>query len=69
MIGGSRPRWWLAEAKSLTERAGMIGLPAEVMTPPTPRLIARLITSSTSDKAPTKRPARSRLRHQPAKMH
>lgn len=45
--------WWLAEAKSLTERAGMIGLPAEVMTPPTPRLIARLITSSTSDKAPT----------------
>lgn len=43
--------WWLAEAQTLTERAGMVGLSAEVMTPPPPRLIARLITSSSSDNA------------------
>ncbi len=45
--------WWLAEAQTLTERAVMVSLPPDVKTPPTPRLIARLITSSTAEKAPT----------------
>ena len=45
--------WWLSEAQTLTERAGMVALSAKVVTPPTPRLIARLITSSTSDSAST----------------
>lgn len=45
--------WWRDEAQTLATRAGMGDLPPDVATPPTPRLLARLITSSTSFHAPT----------------
>ncbi|MBA4016271.1 MAG: 2-amino-4-hydroxy-6-hydroxymethyldihydropteridine diphosphokinase [Pirellula sp.] len=45
--------WWSDEFRELAECAGMIGLPAEIAVPPTPRLIARLITSQSSNDAPS----------------
>lgn len=45
--------WWHDEAQTLATRAGMNNLPADLTTPPTPRLLARLIASPTSSHAPT----------------